>query len=252
MAGGVLPSLSVGPALPDLSAAVRLELLSGFSLHIDGQAVSLAMGAQRLVALLALQARPLLREHIAGILWPESSTGHAGASLRSALWRVHRLGSGRVVWTTRSHVGLDPLVTVDVYAMLGQAHRLLEAPEAIHADDLDYRSLTKDLLPDWYEDWVVVERDRIRQLRLHALEALCRRLTMLGMFGTAVQAGMAAVTAEPLRETAHRILIEAYIAEGNVAAAIRQYAAFRHLLFEELGVDPSPAMAALIGRLKSA
>jgi DNA-binding SARP family transcriptional activator len=250
VAGGVLPSLSFEGVSPDRFPLVRVELLSGFGLEVDGRPIALAMGPQRLVALLALQGRAMSREHVAGILWPDTSTRLAGASLRSALWRVHTLGGGRVVWTTRSHVGLAPTVAVDVDVMRAQAHRLLQSPSAAHPDDLDYRPLTRELLPDWYDDWVVGERERIRQLRLHALEALCRRLTLLGMFGTAVQAGLAAVAGEPLRESAHRSLIEAYIAEGNLAEAIREYATYQHLLYQELGVDPSPAMVGLMDGLR--
>jgi DNA-binding SARP family transcriptional activator len=252
VAGGVLPSFSIGRAHPDPTAPVRLEVLSGFTLALDGREVPLAMGPQRLIALLAIQRRPVLREHVAGMLWPDTSIGRAAGSLRSALWRVQQLGGGRVVWTTRSHVGLAHRVAVDVTDMIAQAGRLLDASAPCEPGDLDYRPLTRDLLPDWYEDWVVVERERIRQLRLHALEAVCDRLTSLRMFGSAVQAGLAAVAGEPLRESAHRILIEAYLAEGNVAEAIRQYASYRHTLYDELGVEPSPAMSSLMGRLKTA
>jgi DNA-binding SARP family transcriptional activator len=252
MAGGVLPSLSLDRASPGRLTPGRLELLSGFALEVGGRTVSLPMGPQRVIALLALQGRPMLREHIAGILWPENSTGHAGASLRSALWRIQRLGLGDLAWTTRSHVGLAGLAVVDVIDVIGQAHRLLGSSEGVRPQDLDYRPLTRDLLPDWYEEWVVAERERFRQLRLHALDALCRRLTVLGMFGTAIQAGLAAVTGEPLRETAQRTLIEAYIAEGNIAEAIRQYSTYRRMLFDDLGVDPSPMMVGLMGRLQGA
>jgi DNA-binding SARP family transcriptional activator len=220
MAGGVLPSLSLDRDSSGLTA-VRLELLNGFALQVDGRSLSPAMGAQRVIALLALHGRPLLREHIAGILWPENSTGHAAASLRSALWRIQRLGGGDLVWTSRSHLGLAPHAGVDVVEVVGQAHRLLGSSDGLRPEDLDYRPLTRDLLPDWYEEWVAAERERFRQLRLHALEALCRRLTGLGMFGTAIQAGLAAVAGEPLRETGQRALIEAYLAEGNIAEAMR-------------------------------
>jgi DNA-binding SARP family transcriptional activator len=253
VAGGVLPSFSLGRSFPDRIPPVRLELLSGFSLELDGRDVPLAPGPQRLIALLALQRRPMLREHVAGVLWPDTSTGHAAGSLRSALWRVQQLGEGRVMWTTRSHVGLAQWISVDVTDMVDQAQRLLHASGAVvEPEDLDYRPLTRDLLPDWYEDWVVMERERLRQLRLHALEAVCQRLISLGMFGGAVQAGLAAVAGEPLRESAHRILIEAYLAEGNVAEAIRQFASYRHTLYHELGVDPSPVMDSLMARLKTA
>ena len=63
------------------------------------------------------------------------------------------------------------------------------------------------MLPACYDDWVLVQRDRFRQLRLHALEALCERLTASGRYGEAIDAGLAAVCAEPLRESSHRVLI---------------------------------------------
>ena len=95
-----------------------------------------------------------------------------------------------------------------------------------------------DLLPDWYDDadWLLMERTRFHQLRLHALERLCELLIRQGRIVEAVDAGLAAVTADPLRESAHRSVISAYLAEGNTVEAIRQYDAFRHLLAEEIGV----------------
>jgi DNA-binding SARP family transcriptional activator len=102
-----------------------------------------------------------------------------------------------------------------------------------------------DLLPGWYEDWVLAERDRLRQLRLHTLEFLCERLTRIGMYAAAVQAGLAVVREDPLRESAHRVLVGAYAAEGNYGEAIRQYRLFRQLLQAELGLKPSAKMQEL-------
>jgi DNA-binding SARP family transcriptional activator len=70
---------------------------------------------------------------------------------------------------------------------------------------------------------VLLDRERTRQLSLHALEALCSRWTEMRRFGQAVQAGLAAVAGEPIRESAHRILMKAHLAEGNPGEAIRQY-----------------------------
>jgi len=105
--------------------------------------------------------------------------------------------------------------------------------------EVNEESLSADLLPDWSEDWVLMERERYHQLRLRALEALCRRLSAKGRFGQAVQAGLAAVSGEPLRESARRALIEAHLAERNLAAALREYEAFGQLLQSELGIGPS-------------
>ena len=102
-----------------------------------------------------------------------------------------------------------------------------------------------ELLPDWYDDWVMIERERLRQLRLHALEIVCRRLAAMRLFGPAVDAGLAAVLDEPLRESAQRALIEAHLAEGNRSEAIRQYNSYRERLYTELRLEPSPGLRRL-------
>ena len=80
----------------------------------------------------------------------------------------------------------------------------------------------------------------------HALEALCHRLTTAGRFGEATEAGLAAVRDEPLRESAHRVLIGVHLAEGNRAAALHQYRAFALLLHEEVGMSPTSRMEQLM------
>jgi DNA-binding SARP family transcriptional activator len=117
--------------------------------------------------------------------------------------------------------------------------------------DLECGTLTRDLLAGWYEDWVLIERERFRQLRLHALEAICERLVALGRFGEAVEAGLAAVAGEPLRESAHRALIQAYLAEGNPWEGVRQFRSYAQLLREELGAETSPMMRDLVQGLQT-
>jgi DNA-binding SARP family transcriptional activator len=105
-----------------------------------------------------------------------------------------------------------------------------------------------ELLPGWYDEWVLLERERLRQLRLHALEMLADKLTTVGRYGEAVQVAYAAVRAEPLRESAHRAVVRVHLAEGNLAEAGRAYAAFRDLLADELGVVPTILMEDLVLR----
>jgi DNA-binding SARP family transcriptional activator len=124
----------------------------------------------------------------------------------------------------------------------------LRADSATSAD-IDGLCLAGELLPDWYDDWVLIERERFRQLRLHALDAFCESLTADGRYAGAVEAGQAAVAAEPLRESAHRLLIRAHLAEGNRDDAIRQYCFFRDILEAELGLAPSPQIEELVTSL---
>ena len=103
-----------------------------------------------------------------------------------------------------------------------------------------------DVLLDWSEDWVVVERERFRQLRPHTLERLCGELALQGDFGRAIELGLRAVSTEPLRESAQRQLIRVYLAEGNDVDALRQFHAYEALISDELGLEPSDEMVALV------
>jgi DNA-binding SARP family transcriptional activator len=204
------------------------------------------MNAQRLVCFLALHDQPLLRTFVGGSLWGDSTDLLAGGSLRSALWRL-RHATYPVVALTSDHIALSPSLVVDLREGKALAHRVLDPSQELDdVAEVNEEVLSVDLLPDWTEDWVLMERESYHQLRLRALEALCRRLSAKGRFGQAVQAGLAAVSGEPLRESARRALIEAHLAEYNVAAALREYESFRQLLHDELGLAPSEDMRALV------
>ena len=111
-------------------------------------------------------------------------------------------------------------------------------------------ALSSDLLPDWYEDWVVIEAEDWRQLRLHALEALAEKLTAAERFGDAIEAARAAIQADPLRESAHGTLIRVHLAEGNQSEALDAFASYRALLHKELGLEPTPRLFALVSNLR--
>lgn len=218
---------------------LRLGLLDGFRLERGGGALQLPLGVQRLVAFLAIHNRPLQRLFVAGNLWIDSDEERANANLRTALWRLRSVGA-RVVDATRSHVTLAQGVAVDLHDCMAHAHGLLRREPALGLQDS--AKLVGDLLPDWYDDWVLVERERFRQLRLHALESLCESLAAAGDYGSAVDAGMACIAAEPLRESAHRALMTVHLAAGNRNEALREYRLYCTLMRNELGLRPSAAM----------
>jgi DNA-binding SARP family transcriptional activator len=149
-----------------------------------------------------------------------------------------------LVRSTRTHLSLDRSVAVDHHRALDAARRLLDPAADLLDDELELP--TGELLPDWYEEWVAIERERFRFLRLNALEQLCLRLAKRGRLGEAVDAGLSAVAAEPLRESAHRVLVRVHIAAGNWWDALRQYESYRSMLAEQLDLPPSDEMEALI------
>jgi DNA-binding SARP family transcriptional activator len=229
---------------------VRLNLIDGFELRCDGETVRLPLGSQRLVAYLAMHGRPLLRIHVAGKLWSDTSESRSCANLRSALWRI-RGPSSAAIEATPSHLGIGRRVTVDVREVIALARGLLESPEHAEATELDPSQLEGDLLPDWYDDWLTIERERLRQLRVHALEGLAERALAVGRFATAIDSCLVAIAADPLRESAHRVLIKAYVAEGNSGAGVRQYHDYCRRA-GELGLEPSPQIRELVAGLTAA
>ena len=233
---------------PEGSNRLELSLLHGFRLEFDGCPVELPLGTQRLVAFLAVHHRPLQRLFVAGSLWIDKSEEHANANLRTALWRLRRLDVP-LVDAGRSQLGLTPGVTVDLHEVGVRARTVLRHEGSSELEPLDLLLFDGDLLADWYDEWVLIERERFRQLRLHALETLCEDLAEAGSYASAVEAGLACVAAEPLRESAHRALIKVHLAEGNPGEAIRQYRLFRRLVLDPLGLEPSAAMQGVVGSL---
>jgi DNA-binding SARP family transcriptional activator len=193
----------------------------------------------------------LLRTYVAEALWPESHRRRASANLRSALWRI-RQARHNVLDTTGSRLSLCADVVVDVRERAALARSLLDRSASWPTGALGSHTATElsaDLLRDWYDEWLLLERDRWTQLRLHALEALAERLMAAGAYSEAVEAALAAVWAEPLRESANRMLVRVYAAEGNPSEAVRQYQRYRQLLHRELRTPPMAQMEELIQAL---
>ncbi|MDT7788740.1 MAG: hypothetical protein QOF58_7159 [Pseudonocardiales bacterium] len=209
---------------------LHIQLLDGFRLSFGRTPIHVVPGAQRLLALLALREGPIPRAVAAALLWPEATARRAAACLRSSLWRLGR--PAPLVVAVDDALTLDVEVDVDFH----RACALTAQPDA----SSDAVSLLKaDLLPGWAQPWVQDEREWWRQARLHALEVLSEKFRSLGDHHRAHQAALAAVQTDPLRETAHRALVELHLADGNLAQAVRQYQVYRTLLRAELGLEPS-------------
>jgi DNA-binding SARP family transcriptional activator len=221
-------------------AVISMRLLDGFELLVSGEPVPVLPSSQRLLAFLALHEGSVTRTTVAATLWPGTSTRRAGACLRSALCRLvkppHTLVEG-----TRERLRIGPAVQVDVH----RVRRFVIEP--VRSEPLlPAATLAAELLPGWTEEWVMAERDWFRQVCLHALELLSERFRAHGDHFHAHETALAAVRSDPLRESARRRLIELHIADGNPAAAIRQYTEYRARLRAELGVSPSQEIHRLL------
>jgi len=223
--------------------AVKLQLLGNFAVLVAGSAVAVPPAGQRVLARLALGGGTATRSAVAGTLWPDHTQARAQANLRGAVWRMPAAVRRRLVLGP-STVALGDGWDVDV-ADAERLARGLPAPE----QETCAERFRHDLLPDWDEPWLLVERERYRQLRLHALEDLAEAELASGCPLGAVDRALLAVTAEPLRESAQALLLRGHLAAGNRAAARAGYDAFQALLAAELGVAPSAELSALVAGL---
>lgn len=201
---------------------VALHLLGGFQLFVDQRAVCITESVQRLLVFLALRQRPQKRLLVAGSLWPEKSDDRAAANLRSALWRSRVGGAPPLVIGQGSLISLSPLVEVDARHMEATGWALVKGQIASLVGGTVRELFFEDLLPGWYDDWVILERERLNQLRLHFLEALIAALLRGQRHAEALDAALRLVAIDPLRERSQTTLLRVYEAEGSLHQA-RQY-----------------------------
>ncbi|MEU4841199.1 AfsR/SARP family transcriptional regulator [Nocardia testacea] len=230
------------------SVASYLHLFGGPYVTVGGEQRQIAEGSKRLLALLALRPGRVGRCYAAGLLWPGVRERRASGNLRSALWRL-RAAELDLVAADQVSVMLRAEVGVDVDEVSAWARRLIQG-SAVAADLIVDPCIDAalDLLPGWYDDWALFERERLRHRVLHALEQLSRQLCARGRYAEGVEAALLAVGADPIRESAQRALIEAHLSEGNIGEARHAYSVFRRLILRELGVPLSPQLTELLTR----
>ncbi len=221
-----------------------IQLMGRFSLLRGPQRVALPRASRRLIAFLALHPHQQRRSYIAGQLWPEVSEARSRANLRNAVWRTQPLGEG-LLRCSGDTVGLAPEVVIDVSHVREQANTLL-GPATRNQSLPHPEMFGEELLVGWSDDWALFERERCKQLCLHALEALSARYLTARAYAAAIDSALLAVRLEPLRESAHRAVSRAHLAEGNLSEARRQYVWYSGLVSTELGIEPSKEYTELV------
>jgi DNA-binding SARP family transcriptional activator len=240
-----MPLTEQGTALTEMGST-SLCLLGGPIVIKNGRRLEIPECSKRLLVFVTLNGGRVSRRHAAGTLWPLGGDARAAGNLRSALWRLRGAGID-VLHADKWMLYLDPKLSVDITQLSRWATRIIKGKADISdlgRVELDPEAL--DLLPGWYDEWVLLERERVRQRLLHAMESLVRSLISRRLFADAVEVAVTAVGAEPLRESAQRVLIEAHLAEGNLAEARRAFMAYNGMLKAELGVSPSVELAEMV------
>jgi DNA-binding SARP family transcriptional activator/DNA-binding HxlR family transcriptional regulator len=235
------------------AAHVEISLMGAFAIRIEGEvAGALSAGTQRILAYLAIHERSVTRLAMAGTMWPDVTEQHAGGSLRSALSRLDKPTRDSIRMASAG-LRLDDEVAVDFRESKALAHRLLEAGTSPDDADLSgdaVAALSMDLLPDWYDDWVVAEAESWRYSRRNALEAQSGFLCAKSRFSEAAQAARAAISIDPLRESPQACLVKIHLATGNQSEALKAYDDYGRRLFDELGLEPTTLLSDLVSSIQ--
>jgi len=229
---------------PGVTARVTLRLLGGFQARI-GTGPALVLPVRKAQALLAYLALPAGRAHprdkLATLLWGDSPEGPARNSLRQALFALRRVLPAGGVRAEGDAVALDPAaVEVDVAAFErelaeGTPAELAAAAQRYQGDLLAGLSVEGT---GGFEEWLLSERERLRELALEALAKLLAHQCHAGQTEAAIQTGLQLLGLDPLQEPVHRTLMRLYLEAGRRGAALRQYQACVAVLARELGVEP--------------
>jgi len=227
---------------------IDLRLLGGFQARLrPGPYLTVpTRKAQALLAYLALPcgvAHP--RDKLAALLWGDMREGQARTNLRQTLFMLRKVLAIRVPDGLRidaASVALEPAaVTVDVTAFerlvtQGTSDSLAQAADIYQGDLLQGLAVWE--AP--FEDWLMAERERLRELALEALARLLAHQSKSQATERAIQTAIRLLVLDPLQEPAHRTLMRLYARQGRRSAALKQYQVCISLLRRELGAEPEP------------
>ena len=227
---------------------LRLVLLGGLRASL-GQGQQITLPTRKAQALLAYLASPPGRAHprdkLASLLWGDSRDAEARTSLRHALYAIRRTLTSTqppIIRLAESTVALEP-DTVDVDVVTFERGLAGGTPEALESAVQLYRGellegLAISAAP--FEEWLLGERERLRELALEANARLLAHQQATGSVPSAIQTAVRLLTLDPLQEPVHRTLMKLYTAARRRGAALHQYQACVDVLRHQLGITPEP------------
>ena len=227
---------------------LQLTLLGGFQARLHGgpPVVLVRKKAQALLAYLVVEpGEAQLRDKLAALLWGDSSDQRARHSLRQTLLAlkqalpgdgidVLRLDAENVA-VDRGNVELDVAV-FEQLAAEGTPQALARAAALYQGDFLEGLGVQEPR----FEEWLVGERERLREVALETMAKLLAHQTNSGTLREAIQTAGRLLRLDPLQEAVHRALMRLYARQGRRGAALRQYQICVAVLQRELAVEPEP------------
>lgn len=242
----------------------ELFCLGAPRLVIDGQPVtSLRRKSLALLIYLAVSQRPVSRETLAALFWPDNDASSAFAYLRRTLWELNHLSDETIVESTQSHVAIKSkeIFWLDV----GELNRLADRCKSVGTteDNLALFEQAEDLyradflagfnLPDStsFEEWQFFQREELRSMYANLLDCLIANLKRTSAYRSAIDVAQRRLSLDPLNESSHLVLMQLHNQIGDRSAALRQYENCRNLLEKELGIAPQSEIQEYYRQIKA-
>ncbi len=218
---------------------LHITLLGRYKVRLNDEPLVLSLRpVQNLLAYLLLNRdKSHRREQLAGILWPDYTEASARKNLRNTVYRLRRAVGESYLAADRSSVAFNTDATfwLDV-AQLEELATASGIEEGIQAAGL-YQG---ELLPGYYEDWILWERERLQALFERQMQELLERLNAAGRWSESLTWAEYWIAQGQAPEPAYRALMAAHAAQGDQASMVQAYRRGRRALEEELGVAPGP------------
>jgi DNA-binding SARP family transcriptional activator len=231
---------------------LQINLLGEFKLQVDGSPVPEFSAArfQGLIAFLSLQrARPVTRRQLASQFWPDSSPTQARANLRKLIFDLRHAHAGVDCWLDSSGNVLrwrpDVTIGLDVESFEDALEKARGASQLQNALDL-YRG---ELLPGNFDDWVLLERQRLESRYVQAMEKLIQELEGQREYGRAILYAERLINFAPMEEDNYRHLMRLHALNDDRAGLVRTFNMCARVLQRELDIQPSPLTRRLYQRL---
>jgi DNA-binding SARP family transcriptional activator/Tfp pilus assembly protein PilF len=237
-------------------SSLRAHLFGGFSITGNDSPLSLPRGTAAcslLAYLLTYRDRPHTRDLLAGTFWSDLPDATARRRLSQVLWQIRQaLNPHQILLTEGDTVqfnhGLLLWLDIEEFAR-HRAQGTSGQPEAIEHCAWCIELYKGEFLAGLYDDWVLLERERLRDIFLAILGQLVEGLKARGEYERALLYAHRLASEDPWREEAHREIMRLCHLLGRDAEALKQFETCRRVLVEELGVEPSPETEALAAQI---
>lgn len=244
-----------------MTERLELHLLGPLKISIGGTPVTgpASAKARALLAYLAIAHRPVPRGMLAGLLWSDAPEEDARRNLRVEIQKLRQHLSAYLE-TSYQDIALNGHCWTDVHDFEATLAAMRAGGAGVRVAELQaaanlYRG---DFMQDFivrsaplFEEWLILERERYRQVAIQLLDRLIEEYIQSGSLESGIQAANRLIAIDSWREKSHRSLMRLLALHGDRGGALAQFELLRHILAQEFAAEPGPETSELSQQIQA-